>query len=139
MTQQRIKDMIAAAELLAHTPIDKLDEHDLRTMVGYGSIMGGFMCGVRWADRNPESPWIHIEDRMPEDSLPVLSNPKKIIKKPIKVMVCMKNGQVMQATRRTSIDGIWYFNIPLCMRDQITHWMPIPPLPEDIRKENRTK
>ena len=138
MTQQRIKDMMAAAELLAHTPFDLLDEHDFRTMMDYGNIMGGFMCGVRWADRNPESPWIHIEDRMPEDSFPELSNPDRERNR-IKVMVRLMNGMVMEAERRKGYQSKWYFNIPMMMRNQITHWMPIPPLPEEIRKENRTK
>ena len=135
MNKERETSMFLAAKILSG-PIDKINPNDLDTMLEHGNVPGAFICGVRWADRNPESPWINITDRMPEDSLPVLSNPKKTIKKPIKVMVCMKSGQVMQATRRTSLDGIWYFNIPLCMRDQITHWMPIPPVPEGIRKEN---
>lgn len=138
MTQQRIKDMMAAAELLSNTPIDLLDEHDFRTMMDYGNIMGGFMCGVRLADRNPESPWIHIEDRMPESSFPELSNPDRERNR-IKVMVRLMNGMVMEAERRKGYQSKWYFNIPMMMCNQITHWMPIPPLPEDIRKENRTK
>lgn len=136
MTKEKEISMLLVAKILTRTPIDKVSEEDFKMMFDHDPIQGSFICGVCRAEQNPESPWMSIADRMPEDSLPVLSNPKKIIKKPIKVMVCMRNGQVMQATRRTSIDGIWYFNIPLCMRDQITHWMPLPPLPEEIRNEN---
>jgi hypothetical protein len=136
MNKERENRMLAAAKILSG-PINKIDSEDLDRILAHGNIQGAFICGVRWADRNPDSPWYHVEDRMPEDSLPVVSNPTKAIKKPIKVMVCMMNGSVMQATRRCSIDGKWYFNIPMRMRDQITHWMPIPPVPEEIRNENK--
>lgn len=135
MTDEKRNRMFEAAKFLSQQhQEDKLSYDDRQLFYHFGQTAASFVLGARWADK--EGSWINITDRMPEDSLPVLSNPKKTIKKPIKVMVCMRNGQVMQATRRTSIDGIWYFNIPLCMRDQITHWMPIPPLPEEIRNEN---
>lgn len=123
--------MLVAANLLAKAPIDKLDVEDLDTMLTHGTITGAFICGVRWADRNPKSPWVHISERMPEDSLPDLSN-KELERHSIKVMIQRKSGQVMEATRRISLDGKWYWNIPLRMREDITHWMPIPPVPATI-------
>lgn len=138
MTQERIKEMMAAAEMLARTPIDKLDSHDLDTLVNYGNLTGGFMCGVRWADRNPESPWVNIADRMPEDSLPELTNPERS-RDYIKVMIRLKNDTVMEARRRLSSSRMYYWNIPIRMRDQITHWMPIPHIPTEIYNENKNK
>lgn len=73
---------------------------------------------------------------MPEQSIPEISNADRE-RDQIKVMVRLMNGNVMQASRRKSSEGIWYFNIPMQMRDQITHWMPIPPLPEYIRNQNK--
>lgn len=131
MNTEREQRMMIAAKILAGAPFNELPQDELDIMLNHGSIIGGFICGARWADRNPDLPWYHVEDRMPEDSLPVVSNPTKAIKKPIKVMVCMMNGNVMQVTRRCSIDGKWYFNIPMRMREQITHWMPIPARPRE--------
>ena len=79
-------------------------------------------------ERNTTSPWVHVADRMPENSFPELTKPERG-RTEIKVMVLLLNNNVMQAVRRKSAVGIWYFNIPLRMREQITHWMPIPPIP----------
>ena len=130
MTKEREQRMMDAVKILSG-PFYNIHSDDLDRILTHGIFQGAFICGVHWADRNPDSPWYHVEDRMPEDSLPVVSNPTKAIKKPIKVMVCMMNGNVMQTIRRCSIDGKWYFNIPMRMRDQITHWMPIPPRPQE--------
>ena len=117
--------MLVAAKMLAKSPFDKLDNEVLETMLTHGNIVGAFICGVRWADRNPETPWVDVNTRMPEDSLPHLSN-KELERQSIKVMVRMMNGSVLEANRRISMDGVWYWNIPVRMRDHITHWMPVP-------------
>ena len=117
--------MLIAAKMLAKSPFDKLDNEVLETMLTHGNIVGAFICGVRWADKNPDSPWVDVNTRMPEDSLPHLSN-KEMERQSIKVMVRMMNGSVLEANRRISLDGVWYWNIPVRMRDHITHWMPVP-------------
>ena len=131
MNTEREAAMLVAANLLSG-PINKIDSKDLETMLEYGNVPGAFICGVRWADKNPESPWVNVEERMPEECIPNVSDQSRT-REQIKVMVMLMNGNVMQTTRRKGIQGVWYFNIPLRMRDQITHWMPIPPLPEYIR------
>lgn len=117
--------MLIAAKMLAKSPFDKLDNEVLETMLTHGNIVGAFICGVRWADKNPDSPWVDVNTRLPEDSLPHLSN-KELERQSIKVMVRMMNGSVLEANRRISLDGVWYWNIPVRMRDHITHWMPVP-------------
>lgn len=131
MDKERETAMLIAANILAKKPFDQLDKQDLATMINHGNIRGAFICGVRWADRNPESPWVQINERMPEDSLPELAN-KQLERQSVKVMIVRRNGQVMEASRRISLDGKWYWNIPVRMRDDITHWMPIPPVPPII-------
>lgn len=138
MNQERIREMMAAAEMLAKKTIDQLASHDLDTIINYGPVMGGFICGVHWADKNPESPWVNIEDRMPEESLPEVSNPERS-RDYIKVMIRLKNDTIMEARRKLSHNRMYYWNIPIRMRDQITHWMPIPPLPTEIANENKQK
>lgn len=127
MNKEREISMLVAANILAKKPFDQLDKQDFATMINHGNVRGAFICGVRWADRNPESPWVQINVRMPEDSLPELAN-TELRKKDIKAIILFKDGRIMEGHRRISSDGTWYWNIPLRMRDQITHWMPIPPM-----------
>ena len=131
MDKERETAMLVAAKLLAKAPVDGLSREDVNTMYVHGNIAGAFICGVRWADRNPESPWVQINVRMPEDSLPELSN-TELRKKDIKAIILFKDGRIMEGHRRISSDGSWYWNIPLRMRDQITHWMPIPAIPTTV-------
>lgn len=130
MNTEREQRMMIAAKILAGKPINELSEKELDIMLNHGNIIGGFICGVRWADKNPESPWVQINVRMPEDSLPELTN-TELRKKDIKAIILFKDGRIMEGHRRISSDGTWYWNIPLRMRDQITHWMPIPPRPQE--------
>ena len=128
MNKEREKSMFVAAKLLS-CPIDKMDRKDLDTMLEHGNVPGAFICGVRWADRNPESPWIHVDNRMPEDSLPSLSD-KERRKVSIRCILRMKSERIMQGERRMNNDGIWYWNIPMYMREEIVCWMSVPALPK---------
>lgn len=131
MTTERDKRMMEAALFLAKAPFDKIPTEELNLLLDHGNLIGGFICGARWADKNPESPWVHVDERMPEDSLPKLSNEEKE-RKSIRVLVLMRNGNIMSTIRAYSYGhGRWFFNIPLQMRDQITHWMPVPPRPQE--------
>lgn len=126
MNKERETAMLIAANILSG-PIDKIPRNDLDAMLEHGNVRGAFICGVRWADRNPESPWVQINVRMPEDSLPELAN-TELRKKDIKAIILFKDGRIMEGHRRISSDGTWYWNIPFRMREDITHWMPIPPM-----------
>lgn len=128
MNKERETSMFLAAKILSG-PINKINPNDLDTMLEHGNVQGAFVCGVRWADRNPESPWVNITDRMPEDSLPTV-NHEEYGRKCIRVMVLMKSGNIMSTTRMYS-NGTWYFNLPLRMRDDIVYWMPVFPVPNE--------
>lgn len=131
MDKEREQRMMIEAGILADSPIYMLPKEQRDGINNYGVVRGAFICGVRWADRNPESPWVQINERMPEDSLPNLAN-KQLERQSVKVMIVRRNGQVMEASRRIILDGKWYWNIPIRMREDITHWMPIPPVPPII-------
>lgn len=136
MNKERETAVLMAASIL-NGPIDRIPRNDLDTMLEHGNIRGAFICGVRWADRNPESPWVNISERMPEDSLPELAN-TELCKKDIKAIILFRDGRIMEGHRLISSDGTWYWNIPLRMREDITHWMPIPPVPafnDDLNQE----
>lgn len=130
--QEREKAMLMAAKMLANYPIDKLNQEDVNTIFVHGNIIGAFICGARWEARNPESPWVNISEQMPEDSVPTLSN-KDLGRHTVKVMVRMKNNNwIMETRRRVFPNGQWNWDLPSRMRDQITHWMPIPPIPATV-------
>lgn len=76
--------------------------------------MSGFVEGAEWADANQPSPWISVEERLPEEHTDV------IVTDGSNVAYCRKYG-----------DG-FYTNIGKCCN--VTHWMPIPELPKEERK-----
>ena len=118
MTTEREQRMMDAALFLADASTEALNK---------GIVVSSFFSGVRWADKNPESPWVHVDERMPNDSLPRLTNEDKTRGR-IKVFVRLKNGNMMKAYFIRVSNSKWYFNVPLNMRNEITHWMPVPPI-----------
>lgn len=116
--------MMVAAKILAG-PFDKIANEDLNTILEHGNVTGAFICGVRWADKNPDSPWVDVNTRMPEDCLPELSDETRM-RKSIKAFVNMMDGRLMEVERRIGLNGKWYWNMDIRMREQITHWMPVP-------------
>ena len=137
MTDEKKNRMFEAAKFLAQQhQEDKLSYDDRQLFYHFGQTAASFVLGARWADK--EGSWINITDRMPEDSLPEVSNPKRS-RDYIKVLIRLKNDTIMEGRRRLSYNRTYYWNIPIRMRDQITHWMPIPPLPSEIVYENKQK
>lgn len=128
MNAEREQRMMIAAKILAGKPINEFPQDELDIMLNHGSIVGGFICVARWAERNPENPWVSVNERLPEDSLPKLTNPR-LGRKSMKVIVLMMDGRIMEAHRR--FYSKWNWNIPIRMREQVTHWMPVPPRPQE--------
>ena len=62
---------------------------------------------------------------MPEDGMPELSDETRV-RKSIKVFVNMMDGRLMEVERRIGLNGKWFWNMDIRMREQITHWMPVP-------------
>jgi hypothetical protein len=135
MTKEREQRMMIGAKILAGTPFNELPKDELDIMLNHGNIIGGFICGVRWADKNPENPWVSVNERLPEDSLPLLTN-NELGRKTMKVIVLMMDGRIMEAYRRLYCNRQWYWNIPIRMREQVTHWMPIPLVPSITNELN---
>ena len=86
----------------------------------------GFEFGVNWADSNQKSPWISVEDDLP-------NNPK-YLKQPDYspwVIAVTENGEVLPA-QMIVMHGRWVWHSRVSMRhEDITHWMPIPKIEED--------
>lgn len=129
MTTERESRILIAAKTLARSSSSELSVEDNRLMYAHGPVVGAFICGARWADQHPENPWVHVNERKPEDSLPTVSFEENG-RKCIRVMVLMKSGNIISTTRMYS-NGTWYFNLPLRMRDDIVYWMPVFPVPNE--------
>lgn len=86
--------------------------------------MIGFRLGAHWADENPKSPWISVNDDLP-------NNPK-YLKQPDYsswVIVITENGEVLTAQMIVMHEKwIWHSRFSRKHED-ITHWMFIPKFP----------
>lgn len=104
---------------------EKLEKYlDYQYMYENGdpSYINGIKVGVSWADKNPKSPWISVEERLP-DRLPAkFANWSK------EVFVAVKRGREYRAyvDKYSHIYKTW--NV---FGDEVTYWMPIPELPKE--------
>lgn len=80
-----------------------------------------FIAGAEWADKNPKSPWISVEDKLPEPEKEVIILDKR---KCIDIDFLTDDG-----------DGGYYWwkseDAIFSENDEISHWMPIPQLPKE--------
>lgn len=81
----------------------------------------GFEVGAMWADNNPKSPWISVEDDLPCNHEELL-NPDG--KEETSYVVAIIHGYIIMS-RMYKLNGKWYWE-----NDEPTHWFPIPKLPE---------
>lgn len=88
------------------------------------NVAMAFVEGAQWADNNPKTPWISVEERLPE--------PEK------DVIILNKRKQVDIDFLTDDFEGGYYWwksdEAIFCEDDEITHWMPIPELPKEERK-----
>lgn len=72
-----------------------------------------FEAGAKWADKNPKSPWISVEEKLPDDGVLVIVAYRWIL------------GEILYASDTFHIDYGWEGY------DDIVAWMPIPKLQEE--------
>ena len=93
-----------------------------------------FIEGAKWADNNPKSPWISVEDDLPyyhEYLLDTDISTKKVLvilqynEDPTlrEVQFCKMFNHKNMGT----FNDRWYWNCPRCYK--VTHWMSIPEFP----------
>lgn len=94
---------------------------------GYSNAKDAFIEGAKWADNNQPSPWVSVEERLPEttdefgrseDVLILDENEWRTV-----AMYCIPENK-------------WYLSVGAIQGDceypfEITHWMPIPKLQEE--------
>lgn len=88
--------------------------------------ISGFIEGAQWADENPKSPWISVEERLPETN--VFDGSED-------VLILTENGRMTVAMYGIP-ENKWYLSVGEIQGDcecpfEITHWMPIPKLQEE--------
>ena len=78
----------------------------------------GFEAGVKWADKNPKSPWISVKDKLP---------PKENCELSIKVLVVSTKNEIY--FRRYDYNmRRWLCPIPGA---EFTHWRLLPKPPKE--------
>lgn len=92
-----------------------------RDRVNPFNINHDFIEGAMFADANQPSPWISVEDRLPEPEKNVIILDKR---KHIDIDFLTDDGEDGYYWWKSD-DTIW------CDDDKITHWMPIPELPKE--------
>lgn len=80
----------------------------------------GFQAGAQWADDNPKSPWISVDDDLP-------CNHKELAHSNYtdRVLVSARNGFV-EVAFMSKIENVWVWETPI----KVSFWMPIPNLPK---------
>ena len=91
-------------------------------------IASGFEEGVKWADKNPKSPWISVDDDLPcnHSDLVLTYNDTPFSTK--RVMVVTDIHTLFLCEMKKDDHRGWIWNYPT--KDKITHWMPIPEPPK---------
>ena len=93
----------------------------------------GFEAGAMWADANPKSSWISVEDDLPCNHEELLYN-KHWTKSVLAVLAWDNDPSKMhiEVCRMYATEGLhgsnWYWNEILSYK--VTHWMPLPKIPD---------
>ena len=92
-------------------------------------IASGFEEGVKWADKNPKSPWISVKDDLPcnHSDLVLTYNDTPFSTK--RVLVRTDIHTLFLCEMKEDDDRGWIWNYST--KDKITHWFPIPELPKE--------
>ena len=95
-------------------------------------IQDAFYLGARWADENPKSPWISVNDDLPcnHSDLVLTYNNRPFLTRFVYV-ITDNIHTLFLCNMKKSDNNIWIWNYS--SKDKITHWMPIPELPKEIK------
>ena len=92
----------------------------------------GFMLGANWADENPKSPWISVEDDLPCNHEELITTNGRYEKNTIYVITIDKYGIIESNYMVLYDDGKWEwkYGVPAPC-----YWMLIPKLPKESEIE----
>ena len=87
-----------------------------------------FEAGAKWADANPKSPWISVDDDLPCDHNDMIALVDNFSKDTYSVLVRFNHGGINFAYMYCNgYKQDWHWS----ERGIITHWMQIPKLEEE--------
>ena len=81
----------------------------------------GFEAGVKWADKNPKSPWISVDEDLPCNHQELTHSNYTD-----RVLVLSRNGY-SEVAFMCLIEDAWEWNTLI----KVLYWMPIPKLPKE--------
>lgn len=92
-------------------------------------IQQAFEKCAQWADENPKSPWISVNDDLPcnHSDLVLTYNDTPFLTK--RVIVATDIHTLFLCDMKKDNDRGWIWNYST--KDKITHWFPIPELPKE--------
>lgn len=79
-------------------------------------VLYAFKKGAEWADAHPKSPWISVEERLPDKINKFMSEP----------VLCRYTRGGKEYYHVSQYD----YDYKQWQIDNVTHWMPIPELPK---------
>ena len=89
----------------------------------------GFEAGVKWADKNPKSPWISVDDDLPCNHSDLVLTYNDIPFSTKRVIVVTDIHTLFLCEMKKDDDRGWIWNYST--KDKITHWFPIPEPPKE--------
>ena len=92
-------------------------------------LCNSFKQGAEWADNNPKSPWISVEDDLPCNHEELIDKDKNMTKR---VLIISKDGKSNVTPNIMSmffIENCWQWACETYFK--VTYWMPIPKLPKE--------
>ena len=93
------------------------------------SDMGfAYMSGIKWADENPKSPWISVDDDIPCNHEELITTNGRYEKNTIYVITIDKYGIIESNYMVLYDDGKWEWKYSL---PAPCYWMLIPKLPKE--------
>ena len=82
----------------------------------------GFQAGAQWADDNPKSPWISVEDDLPCNHKELISPDDK--RDTLYEVAVIRRHIIFSRMRK--LEGKWFWE-----NYEPTHWFPIPEPPKE--------
>ena len=102
-----------------------ITEYNHKYIIFRKDVKYGFESGAKWADENPKSPWISVEDDLPCNHEELLKSQESYRTKSVIVRF---DNNLHGFAYMIKIDNKWEW---LNEIKGITHWMPIPKLPKE--------
>lgn len=87
-------------------------------------LVEAFRCGAQWADKNPKSPWISVEEWLPEVNQQVYAAIPNLCGTEYATLEYLGDNRWRQDTTEYTYE----------FSEGVTYWMPIPELPKEEGK-----